>query len=299
MACCTGKKVVVVFGATGAQGGSVARALAADSQFAVKAATRNPDSDKAKALKATGIETVKVDLDDAASVNAALQGAYGVFLITNYWEIFDKAREQKQAQNVIDAAKANGIKHLVFSSLNSTKAGIGKVAAHMDSKAETEQYIAKQGLPFVTVVRMAAYYENLLGMMKPQPNDKGEFVLNIPMEGKPMDMVCIAEIGECVRQIFARPDEFKGQNIGLSSQRATIQAYADILSKTLQPQKYIASDVTAEAYSKFGFPGAEDLAAMFELYQSGELFDVELTRRLNPNISTFEQWVARNKAAFQ
>jgi len=294
----TERRVIVVFGATGAQGGSVLRALHDDKQFVVKAATRNPDSDKAKALTQLGVETVKVDMNDAGECVSALNGAYGVFLVTNFFDTMSKELEVKQAKNVLDAAKSNNVQHVVFSGLNSTKALIGKEAAHMESKVEIEQYIATLGLG-CTVVRLAFYYENLLTVMKPQLTEQGNYVLAIPMADKPLDMVCVAEVGECVHQIFAKPEEFKGHNIGLSSNRATIDQYADILSKVLEPKKFASANMTTEVYGKLGFPCADDFAVMFECYQSGKCqFDVELTRRLNPNISTFEQWVARNKNAF-
>jgi hypothetical protein len=148
-------------------------------------------------------------------------------------------------------------------------------------------------------VRLAAYYENLLGALKPQKTGNGEFIWVVPMEGKPLDMVCVSEIGECIHQIFVRPDEFKGQNIGLSSSRATTAEYTAILSKVLEPKKFVASDITVDQYSKLGFPGADDFAAMFAMYQSGKSnFDVELTRKLNPSIATFEKWVDQHRNAF-
>lgn len=99
-------KLVTVFGATGGQGNAVARALLASS-FKVRAVTRNPASEKAQALKSLGTEVVKGDLNDAASVTAAVQGAYGVFYVTNYWELFGKDpstaydKEIAQVRNLI------------------------------------------------------------------------------------------------------------------------------------------------------------------------------------------------------
>jgi uncharacterized protein YbjT (DUF2867 family) len=291
-------KVIVVFGATGAQGGSVVQAMKDDKRFVLKAATRNPDSDKAKALVAQGVEVVKVDMDDVESTKKALQGAYGVFLVTNYWEIFDVDRETKQGKNVVDAVKACGVQHLVFSGLQGTKEAIGKTAAHMEGKVQIQHYIAEQGVPFTTV-RMPCYYENFLAGFKPTKNEKDEYVLALPMGDEPFYMICISEVGECIHQIFVRPDEFKGQNIGLCSDKQTISGCAAIMSKVLAPKKFVAGNVTTEQYAKFGFPGAEDLAIMFEFNRSGKIeADIDLTRRLNPKISTFEQWVENNRASF-
>ena len=106
----TDKKIIAVVGATGAQGGGLARAILNDSQseFAVRAITRNPDSEKAKELAALGAEVVAADIDDYESVKKAFDGAYGAFCITNYWEHFSPEREQAQAMNLARAAKDTG-----------------------------------------------------------------------------------------------------------------------------------------------------------------------------------------------
>ena len=102
------KKVIAVVGATGAQGGGLARAILNDpnSEFSVRALTRHPDSDNAKALVAAGAEVVQADLDDEASLTAAFQGAYGAYCLTNFWEHFSGEKEEAQGANLARAAKA-------------------------------------------------------------------------------------------------------------------------------------------------------------------------------------------------
>src|SRR5438477_4398668 len=110
-------KIIAVTGATGAQGGGLARAILADPSggFTLRAITRNPDSDNAKALAAAGAEVVRADLDDEASLTAAFQGAYGAYCLTNFWEHFSGEKEEEQGANLARAAKAAGIQHAIWS----------------------------------------------------------------------------------------------------------------------------------------------------------------------------------------
>ena len=113
------RKIIAVVGATGAQGGGLVRAILDDPEgrFAVRALTRNPDSDKAKSLSAAGAEVVAADLDDEASLVEALDGAYGAFFVTNFWEHFSPEKETGQAANLARAAKKAGLKHVIWSTL--------------------------------------------------------------------------------------------------------------------------------------------------------------------------------------
>ncbi|HET9950322.1 MAG TPA: NmrA family NAD(P)-binding protein, partial [Candidatus Eisenbacteria bacterium] len=145
-------KIIVVMGATGAQGGGLARAILADKSgaFKVRAVTRNPQSEKARALAALGAEVVAGDSEKPESLLAAFKGAYGAFCVTNYWEVFSVEREQAQAKAQADAAKAAGVRHVIWSSLEDTRKWVplsdnrmptlqGKYKCpHFDSKGEMD-----------------------------------------------------------------------------------------------------------------------------------------------------------------
>jgi nucleoside-diphosphate-sugar epimerase len=293
-------KVIVVFGSTGQQGGSVVRAMKDDKNFVLKAATRNTDSDKAKQLTDEGVQVIQVDISDPASCKEALKGAYGVFLVTNFFDTLIPEREIQQGKNVVNAAKENGIQHLVFSGLRSPKETAGLEGCHhFETKKAIYDYIVRQGIPY-TVVDYAMYYENLTGAMKPRKNENNEYVLDIPMLSAPLDMLCVSDAGEVTHQIFVHQDEYKGRWIPLASQSSTIEEYANILTKLFPGKKFVAGKATPEQFAKYGFPGAEDLAVMFKFYISGKCdHDIELTRKLHPGILTFEQWVEKNRDVFE
>lgn len=122
----TEKKIIAVVGATGQQGGGLARAILDDpgGEFAVRAVTRKPGSEPAKALAARGAEIVTADLDDEASVLKALEGAHGAFFVTAFWEYVSVERERAHARAMANAAKAAGVKHVVWSTLPDTRAYI-------------------------------------------------------------------------------------------------------------------------------------------------------------------------------
>ena len=117
------RKIIAVIGATGAQGGGLARAILADPErrFGVRAVTRKPDSDKARALSAAGAEVVAADADDPPSLERAFPGVHGAFVVTNFWEHFSPERELKQAAAMARATRAAGVAHVVWSTLEDTR----------------------------------------------------------------------------------------------------------------------------------------------------------------------------------
>ncbi|XP_007519858.1 nmrA-like family domain-containing protein 1 [Erinaceus europaeus] len=296
----TSKKVIVVFGATGAQGGSVARAILENKKFAVRALTRDVTRPKALELRDLGAEVVKGDLNDKASIEAAFQGAYGAFVVTNFWDHLSKEKEVCQGKMVADAAKRLGLKHVVYSGLENVKrlSGGKLEVPHFDGKGEVEEYFWSIGVP-MTSVRLAAYFENFLTLWKPAKASDGDYyTLALPMGDIPMDGISVADVGGVVSSIFNSPEEFFGKAVGLSAEALTVQQYADVLSKSLGKEVRDAK-ITPEAYEKLGFPAAEEMANMCRFYRMRPDRDVKLTHRLNPKVKSFSQFLAENKGALK
>ncbi|NXN95012.1 NMRL1 protein, partial [Rhinopomastus cyanomelas] len=290
-----GKKLIVVFGATGAQGGCVARALLADGTFLVRAVTRSPGKKEAAELARSGAEVVKADQDDEPSLESALTGAYGAFIVTNFWEHRSKEKEIEQGKRLADLSKRLGLRHVVYSGLENVKQLTGGrlEVLHFDGKGIVEEYFQKVGVP-TTTIRLPFYFENFLSIFKPQKAPQGDtFVLELPMGDVPMDAMAVEDVGPVVLSLLKSPEEYVGRVIGLSTGKLTEAEYAAVLSQ--QTGKTVeASKISLEEYEKRDFPGAKELAAMFRFYVLKPDRNVALTMKLNPRARTFQQWVADN-----
>lgn len=305
------RKIIAVVGATGAQGGGLARAIAADRSgaFAGRAITRNPDSEKAKALAALGLEVVAADLDDEKSLERAFAGAHGVYCVTNFWEHLSPEKELVQAGNMARAAKSAGASHVVWSTLEDTRRKIplddprlptlrGKYKVpHFDAKGEADAFFA--GLP-ATYLLPAWYFENLIYFGSgPRKTPDGGLVLAIPLGGGRLPGIATEDIGRCAYGIFRRGAEMLGRRIGIAGDILSGPEMAASLSRALG-RTVTFFDMPFDQYRALGFPGADDLGNMFE-YQAifNDEFcrggrDVALARELNPALESFDAWLARN-----
>ncbi|MDB4949071.1 MAG: NmrA-like family protein 1 [Gemmatimonadetes bacterium] len=289
------KRTILVTGATGAQGGSVARHLLRRGEFAVRALTRDAASAKAEALRQAGAEVVQGDLGDPATLRAAVEGCHGVFGVTNFWEHF--GGELEHGRNLLDAVAAAGVKHLVLSTLPSVKKITGGAlnVPHFDLKAEVEEHARTLAIP-ATFVHVAFYYENFLHFFPPRRQADGSLGFGFPQGDTPLSGVSVEDVGGVVAPIFDRPDEFIGRTVGIVSQDLRGDEYAAGLARAVgQPVSY--GHIPREVFAGFGFPGAEDLADMFEFnrtYIPSRAADVEESRALYPGIRSFEAWLAGN-----
>ncbi|XP_063788578.1 nmrA-like family domain-containing protein 1 [Pseudophryne corroboree] len=297
----SGKKVIVVFGATGAQGGSVADALLQDGYFAVRAVTRDTSKPAAVKLREAGAEVVCADLDNEESLVAALTGAYGAFVVTNFWEHFSIEKEVTQGKLIADVIKRLGLTFVVFSGLDNVKKLTGGKleVLHFDGKGEIEEYFRQIGVSMASV-RLPSYYENFLTFYRPQKNkDSDSYSLAMPMGDVPLDGLSVKDLGPIVVSILKSPSQYAGKDIGLSTEKLTVEQYAALMSKALGKTIKDAK-ISPEAYEKLGFPGAGELANMFRFYiMMRPDRDVDLTLKLNPRARKFQQWIEENKEAFQ
>lgn len=306
------KKIITVFGATGAQGGGLARAILNDknSEFAVRAVTRDTTSDKAKALAASGAELVAADIDDPESMKKALDGAYGAFFVTFFWAHFSAEKETAEAKSMAEAAKAAGLKHVIWSTLedvrnyvplsdNSMPTLHGKYKVpHFDGKGEADHFFTDAGVP-TTFLLASFYWENLIYFgAGPQRGQDGVLAITFPMGDKKFSGIASEDIGKCAYAIFKKGPSLAGKRIGIAGDEPTCKQMAESLTKALGEEvRY--NEVTPDVYRSFGFPGADDLGNMFQFYRDFEdvcvaTRDVKYSRELNPEMQNFDQWLKEN-----
>jgi len=310
----TDTKIIAVVGATGAQGGGLARAILADpgSGFAVRALTRHVDSDKARALAAAGAEVVAADLDDEASLLHALQSAHGAYFVTNFWEHFSPEREKVQAAAMARAAKAAGLKHAIWSTLEDSRRfvplsdprmptlmGQYKVP-HFDAKGESDRFFTDAGVP-TTFLLTSFYWENLIHFgMGPKPGADGGLVWTMPLGSARFPGIAVEDIGRCAYGVFKRGAEMAGRHVGIAGEHLTGEEMAAALGEALgRGVRYHA--ITPAEYRNLGFPGADDLGNMFQFNTEFaadfcSARDLAASRALNPALRTFRQWLEANKA---
>ena len=307
------KKIITVIGATGAQGGGLVRAILADrsGSYAVRAITRTPDSEKAKALSAAGAEVVAADADDPATLGRAFAGVHGAFLLTNFWEHFSPERELTQARNMAQAVKAANVQHVIWSTLEDTRKLVplednrmptlmGKYKVpHFDAKGEADEIFRELGVP-TTFLLTAFYWENLIYFGSgPQRGPDGTLAITFPLDDKPLSSIAVDDIGKCAYGIFKRGREFINKTVGIAGEHLTGKQMADALTRALgQEVRY--NNVPPEVYRSFGFPGADDLGNMFQFKRDfNDYFvgvrNLEFSRELNPELQTFEEWLAVHK----
>jgi uncharacterized protein YbjT (DUF2867 family) len=307
------KKIIAVVGATGAQGGGLVRAILADREggFAARALARDPHSEKARELARLGAEVVAADVDDLESLRRAFQGAHGAFCVTFFWEHFSPEREQTQAQNMARAAKDANLQHVIWSTLEDTRKWVPlsdsrmptlmskyKVP-HCDAKGEADRIFADLGVP-TTFLLTSFYWENFIFFgMGPKPGPDGKLAITLPMGDRKLPGIAAEDIGRCAHGIFKRGRELIGKTVGVAGDHLTGSEMAAALSRSLGREvRYNA--VPPEVYRGFGFPGAEDLANMFQFKRDfNDVFcsarDLGFARDLNPAMKTLDQWLEENK----
>ena len=284
------RKLIAVIGATGHQGGAVVRALQASGQFRVRALTRNPGKHRELAE-----EVVEADLDRPETLKAAFEGAYGVFLVTNFWE--EGVDEIKQASGAIRAAKAAGVKHLIWSTLpNVEEISGGKFnVPHYTGKAKVDAIVREAGFEHHTFVIPPMYYQNLTGPLAPQKQEDGSLGWTLPLDPgvRGIHMGDINEIGYIVAGAFADPGRAgNGEYLPLVGD---FMSFDDII-RTLNSQGHALSFTQV---SDEMFP--TEIAHTFRFFQehtylgAPSLDRIDLANRIAGREPTaFASWAAAN-----
>ena len=307
------KRIIAIMGATGSQGGGLARAILSDSSsgFTVRAITRNPDAPAARELARLGAEVVAGNAEDRSSLERAFAGAYGAYCVTFFWAHMSPEREKAEAMAQAQAAKRAGVEHAVWSTLEDTRQfvplgdtriptlmGHYKVP-HFDAKAEADAYFATLGVP-TTYLVTSFYWDNFIHFgMNPKPGADGVLEIALPIGTAKLSGIAAEDIGKCAYGIFKRGAPYIGRRVGIAGGHLTGAEMAASLGKALgRPVRYVA--VPPDVYRHLGFPGADELGNMFQIdaeFQDRFMAarDIREARALNPALQTFDDWAKAHR----
>jgi uncharacterized protein YbjT (DUF2867 family) len=279
------QRLIVVTGATGRQGGAVARRLLSQGAWRVRGLTRDPAKLPARALADMGAEMVRADFNDRASLDRAFEGAYGVFSMQNFWET-GYEMEVRQGRTIADAAAAAGVQHLVYNSVGGADRNTG--IPHFESKWEIEQHIRTLGIPY-TVFRPVFFMDNFNTQSYRDSILDGRLVFGLRPETK-LQMIAVEDIGAFVAAAFAGRDRFLSQGIEIGGDALTMPEVASCFSEVLgRPVEFVPLTLDEVRES------SPEWAVMLEWFETrGYRANVEELRRMHPGLQTFAQWLERS-----
>jgi uncharacterized protein YbjT (DUF2867 family) len=247
-------KVVVISGATGQQGGATLRALAGQG-FTIRALTRTPDSDQAQALKALGAELVQAELDDEASVRAALKGAWGAFAVQNTWTAGVEG-EEAQGHRFAKIAREVGVEHYVYTSVASADRQTG--IPHFENKFRVENTVRGLGFPSYTIIRPVFFMENLVSPWFLN----GDKVVSALKPETVLQMIAVPDIGQYGALAFTDP-RFKNLELDLAGDAVTLPQAAATIGQALgRPLEYLQIPMSEIRKN------SEDFALMLEWFEA-------------------------------
>lgn len=276
---------ILVIGATGRQGGAVADELL-NHGYRVRVLTRKPASAAARKLAARGAMLVGGDLDDTASVEKAMDGAWGVFSVQNTWEA-GVAREEEQGKRVAQLAKVLGVQHLVYSSVASADRNTG--IPHFDNKWRVEEAIRALELPSYTIIRPVFFMDNFLSPWFRPGIEAGRLMIGIKPDTI-LQMIAVADIGRYACWAFTHHDSLNRRALDIAGYATTMPDAARTLSfATATPVEYVP--VPIDEVRKFN----EDFAVMLEWFDTvGYSADIEACAAesgIQP--TTLAEWAAK------
>jgi len=289
------KKTIVVIGATGSQGRGVVNALVQEGTFNVRAITRNPETYSGKAH-----EVVFGDLDNSQSLKDAFINTYGVFAVTNYWEAVD---EIAQGKNAVDAAKAAGIEHFVWSTLPDVETisnGEFEVP-HFTKKAKVDDLVKNAGFKYYTFVQAPFYFQNFIHRMAPQPKQDGSTGWTLPIDPtrKAFHMADINDLGKVVTGALLKPEKVgNGTYLSLATE---LNSFNDI-TKAYKAigKEYSFTEVPPEVFSTL-FEGAKEITDMLKYFEKHTYMgpnskpQIELAKEIaTKEFVPFQKWLSEN-----
>jgi uncharacterized protein YbjT (DUF2867 family) len=280
----TTSDLILVTGATGHQGGAIAAALLARGH-SVRAMTRKPDSAAARALASQGAVIVQGDLDDPASIERALKGAWGALGVQNSWEA-GVVREEAQGKRFAELARRTGIQHFVYQSVGSAQRSTG--IPHFDNKWRVEETVRNLGFPSYTIIRPVFFMENWLSPSFKPGIDQGAVMMSLRPETR-LQMIAVADIGQYGRLAFERSEALNGRALDIAGDALTMPEVARVVSEvTGRPIAF--RQVPIEEVRKF----SGDFATMLEWFDAvgydADIRGLEKEFRIRP--ASFREWAS-------
>jgi len=297
------KQVVAVLGGTGQQGGAVVDALMGAGKFAVRVASRNPASEAARAFSARGVEVVKADLLDPRSLRSALEGAHGAFVVTNFWDPAQMPRETEIATAAVQAARAAGVKHLIWSTLpDCEKLSGGRLkVAHFTGKARVDAAVKAAGFARHTFVMAPMYFQNFLKVMAAQPLPNGGRGWAVPIDpaARVIHAGDVTDVGGAVAAAFAAGDKLPdGSYLGVCGGVYSFNDFVGTLNA--QGHKLQVLQVPPAVFDGF-YPGADEIREMFQYFVEHTYFGPEHKRYIAAanalvpgGFTSFADWARAN-----
>lgn len=276
-------RLILVTGATGKQGGATARHLL-QRGYGVRALTRDPEQPAARDLAQQGADVVQGDMDDRASLDRALEGAYGAYSVQNFWETgYD--REVEQGVRVADAAQAAGVEHLVYSSVGSAHRNTG--LSHFESKWQIENHIRGSGLPY-TILRPVWFMENWEGFRSYVL--AGTLALPLDPDTN-FQQIAVDDVGAYAALAFDDRDEWLGREVDIAGDESTISQVVETFTRVVgRPVEY--SQTSWDDYREMA---GEEYHDMFRWFQDvGYDVDLAARRRERPELTSFEEYLRRH-----
>ncbi|MBX3458499.1 MAG: NmrA/HSCARG family protein [Planctomycetes bacterium] len=275
-------RTILITGITGQQGGAVAQELTGKG-FKLRGLTRKPDSDKAKALAAKGVEIVKGDLDDAGSLKQALKGAWGVFAVQNTWEA-GVEKEEEQGKRIAQMARESAVPHFVYTSVGSAQRNTG--IPHFENKWRVENVVRQLDFPSHVILRPVFFMENLPSAWFLNGDNLGTAM----QPGTKLQMIAVADIGRVGARAFTDAEKLNRREIDLAGDAATMPQAAEVLGKHLGRKiNFVQYPIEAVRAN------SQDFALMLEWFDNvGYNADIAKLDSEFGKMTRLEDWAASN-----
>lgn len=275
-------KTILITGATGQQGGATLHNLLGQG-FTLRALTRKPDGDKARALANAGVEVLQGDLNDADSLRAALNGAWGVYAVQNTWDAGVEG-EEEQGKRIATLAKDAGVEHFVYASVGSAHRQTG--IPHFDNKWRIEQTVRSLGFPSTVILRPVFFMENLVSAWFLN----GDKLVSTLKPETRLQMIAVEDIGVFGARAFTHAAQLNGREIDLAGDAVTLPAAAATIGAALgRPLEYLQIPISEVRKN------SEDFALMLEWFDStGYNADIRgLEREFGVTLTTLDAWARK------